>query len=511
MRLSLLAAALGTVAALAPAADAGDGRPNILFIFTDDHGVQSISAYGSQVNQTPNIDRLAAGGMRFDNCFVTNSICAPSRAVILTGKHSHLNGQTTNYQTFDGSQPTFPKLLQQAGYQTALIGKWHLKSEPTGFDYADVLVGQGPYYNPRMIRNGEQLRRTGYTTDILTELALAWLRTGRDADKPFLLMCQHKAPHRNWLPAERHLRLYDDREIPEPPTLFDDWSGRGRASTMQEMTLAQHMELEYDCKLRTPRELNAAQRAAWEAAYGPKNDAFRAANLSGRELVRWTYQRYAKDYLRCVAAVDEGVGRLLDYLDESGLADNTVVVYSSDNGWYLGEHGWYDKRWMYEESLRIPLIVRWPNRIAGGSASRALVQNLDFAPTFLELAKAPVPPDMQGRSLVPLLQGAQPDDWRKSVYYHYYENHGAHRVPRHYGVRTDRYKLIRFYQLSGADEWELYDLQKDPDEMLSVYADPRYARIVPELKAELERLRAKYKVTDEADRAYDELVAQQGD
>ncbi|MHC5010882.1 MAG: sulfatase family protein [Planctomycetota bacterium] len=478
------------------------GPPNILFLFTDDHGTQAIGAYGSRINDTPHIDRLADEGMRFDNCFVTNAICAPSRAVILTGKHSHVNGQTTNAHRFDGSQSTFPKLLQSAGYETAMIGKWHLKSDPTGFDHWEILVGQGPYYNPVMIRNGERAKRTGYTTDIITDLALTWLREERDEARPFLLMCQHKAPHRNWQPGPAHLHTYDDVEIPEPATLFDDWTGRGRAAREQEMTIERHLS-ENDLKLVPPRGLTEEQLAVWNAAYGPRNEAFRAASPEGDDLVRWKYQRYVKDYLRCIASVDDGIGRILAYLDEAGLADHTVVVYSSDQGWFLGEHGWYDKRWMYEESLRMPLIVRWPGRTAPGAVDDNLVQNLDFAPTILEIAGVSVPAEMQGRSLVPLLEGTPPAAWRDAVYYHYYERPGAHNVARHYGVRTHRHKLIHFYQL---DEWECYDLRTDPDELQSVYGDPDYAQVVQELKAELDRLRERYGVTGAADEAYDRLL-----
>jgi arylsulfatase A-like enzyme len=478
-------------------------RPNIVFIFTDDHGAQAISAYGSNRNVTPNIDRIAREGVRFDNCFVTNSICGPSRAVILTGKFNHLNGQTTNAHRFDGSQQTFPKLMQQGGYETAMIGKWHLKSDPTGFNYWDILIGQGPYYNPQMIRNGERVKRVGYTTDIITDLALDWLENGRDKDKPFILMCQHKAPHRNWQPGPAHINDFSDIDIPEPKTLFDDWSGRGTAASQQKMTVANHLS-EFDLKLTPPRNLTPEQLEVWNNAYEPKNKAFREANLTGDDLVRWKYQRYAKDYLRCIASVDDSVGRVLAYLDESGLADNTIVIYSSDQGWYLGEHGWYDKRWMYEESLRMPFIARWPGVIEPGTTNRDLAQNLDFAPTFLELADIEIPGDMQGASLVPLLKGQTPDDWRTSIYYHYYERPGSHNVARHYGVRTDRYKLICFYRL---DEWELYDLEKDPDEMTSVYSDPAYAAVVDELKVELDRLRAMYLESDEADIEYDRMTA----
>lgn len=485
---AVVAAVLCVLAASAHAQQAAR-RPNVIFVFTDDHASHAISAYGSKINQTPNIDRLAREGMLFRNCFVTNSICAPSRAVIQTGKHSHMNGVIDNRVEFDTSQPTFPKLLQKAGYQTAIIGKWHLKAEPTGFDYRKVLVGQGTYYNPRFRTPDGPVNLAGYTTDIITDLALEWLDKGRDKSKPFMLMYQHKAPHREWLPGPDHLTMYDDVKIPEPPTLFDDYSGRTSAAKWASMTIARHMN-DLDLKLVLPRYLNEEQRKRIQAAYGPQNEAFEKANLKGKDLVRWKYQRYIKDYLRAIASVDDNLGRVLDYLDKSGLAENTVVIYNSDQGFYLGDHGWFDKRWMYEESLRMPLVVRWPGVTKPGSENRDLVQNLDFAETFLDMAGVPVPDDMQGKSLVPLLKGQTPDDWRKSIYYQYYEFPGWHDVQRHYGVRTDRYKLVYYYLI---DEWELFDLEKDPHELKSVYDDPAYADTVTELKAELERLRKEYK------------------
>ena len=482
-------------------------RPNILFVFTDDHASHAISAYGSEINETPNIDRLAEEGMLFRNAFVTNSICAPSRAVILTGKHSHLNSVPTNRETFEATQQTFPKLLQQAGYQTAMIGKWHLKSEPTGFDHWTVLPGQGSYYNPEFRTADGEIKVTGYVTDIITDMALEWLQTDRDPDRPFMLMYQHKAPHREWAPGPDHLTLYDNVVMPEPPDLFDDYEGRTSAAKTQEMTISDHMRLGADLKVNLdPSEpgyeawkrlydrLKDEQRRAWDAAYGPKNDAFREADLQGEELVRWNYQRYVKDYLRTIASVDDNLGRVLDYLDDGGIADNTIVIYSSDQGFYLGDHGWYDKRWMYEESLRMPLIVRWPGVVEAGSENDDLVQNLDFAETFLDAAGVAIPADMQGHSLMPLLQGRTPEDWRESVYYHYYEYPEVHMVQRHYGVRTDRYKLIHYYLI---DEWELFDLEGDPNEMQSVYDDPEYADVRRELEAELERLRSQYDVPDE--------------
>ncbi|MEZ6115435.1 MAG: sulfatase [Pirellulaceae bacterium] len=483
----------GAVASTVVGAQADD-RPNILFIMSDDHGYQAISAYGSQVNQTPNIDRIAQQGMRFDRCFVTNSICGPSRAVILTGKYNHLNGFHRNGVKFDGSQPTVAKMLRSSGYQTAVVGKWHLGSDPTGFDYWHVLQGQGPYYNPAMKtgHHGEEskiVKHTGYTTDIITDLALAWLKEERKQDQPFFLVYQHKAPHRNWQPGPKYLNKYNDVIIPEPETLYDDYANRASPAASQAMTVKEHLTPN-DLKLTSPKNFTEQQLAAWNAAYGPKNQAFRDANLQGKELLQWKYQRYAKDYLRCIDSVDENVGRVLDYLDQTGLSENTIVFYTSDQGWYLGEHGWYDKRWMYEESFRTPLLVRWPGMVKPGSVSTDMVMNLDFAETFLDIAGVQIPDDMQGRSLVPVLEQDTPDDWRKSVYYHYYEFPGPHSVRRHYGVRTERYKLIYYYY---KDEWELFDLEKDPHELHSRYADPDYAETVDQLKVELQRLRQQYK------------------
>ncbi len=465
-------------------------RPNILFIMADDHGYQALSCYGSRLNRTPNLDRIASEGMRFDRCYVTNSICGPSRAVILTGKYSHLNGFRTNRDRFDGSQQTVAKLLRKAGYQTAMFGKWHLRSTPTGFDYYHILIGQGPYYNPTMLTPEGRVKHTGYTTEVITDELLKWFQNDRDPNKPFFVMYHHKAPHRNWQPGPKYLHHYDDVTLPEPATLFDDYEGRGTPAKTQRMMIARDLNPN-DLKLVPQRGLNAEQRKLWDAAYGPKNEAFKQSSLSGRELVRWKYQRFAKDYLRCIDAVDDNVGRVLDYLDQSGLAKNTVVFYTSDQGWYLGEHGWFDKRWMYEESFRTPLMIRWPGVIKPGSVNTDFAMNLDFAETFLEIAGVAVPSDMQGRSLVPLLKGRTPSNWRRSMYYHYYEYPGPHSVRRHYGVRTKRYKLIHFYE-PDVNEWEFYDLEKDPDELHSVYGDPEYAEAVAELKRELARLRKQY-------------------
>ena len=467
-------------------------RPNIIFIMTDDHASHALSCYGSKINKTPNLDRIAKEGMLFKNSFCTNSICAPCRAVILTGKYSHINGVIDNGKKFDGSQQTFPKLLQKVGYQTAMIGKWHLKTDPTGFDYWNVLPGQGTYYNPAMIEMGQRKKYTGYTTDIITDHCLKWLKD-RNPDKPFCLMYHHKAPHRAWEPGPKYLNMYDDVTIPEPDNLFDDYSNRGRAAKEQDMSIEKTMN-KRDLKLVPPGNLTPEQKKLWDAAYNPKNEAFEKANLQGKDLVRWKYQRYIKDYLRCIASVDDNVGRLLDYLDESGLARNTIVFYTADQGFYLGDHGWFDKRFMYEESLRMPLLVRYPKEIKPGSVNEDIILNLDFAPTFLDFAGVDKPPDMQGRSIRQILHRKRPKDWRKSMYYHYYEYPAVHSVKRHYGVRTDRYKLIHFY--NDIDEWELYDLRKDPREMKNVLDDPAYADTVKKLKVELQRLREKYKETD---------------
>ncbi len=511
---------LGTAAFTVPGCTAPEAKerkkPNILFIMTDDHAVQAVGCYGSRINKTPQIDRLAAGGVRFDLAFCTNAICAPSRAVLLTGKYSHLNGQVDNAVPFDGSQQTFTKLLKYAGYETALFGKWHLKSRPEGFDYHAILPGQGDYYNPVFIEMGVKKQRTGYVTDLITDQCLEWLKN-RKGDKPFCVLLHQKAPHRNWMPGPKHLDLYEGEEIPVPENYFDDYATRGDAARQQEMTVAHHAYPAYDLKLtpetpqseETPREqqdrrmweriygrLNEEQQALWEAAYGPRNERFRKAGLEGRELDLWKYQRYIKDYLRCIASVDDNIGRVLDYLDATGLAEDTLVVYTSDQGFFLGEHGWFDKRFMYEESLRMPLIIRYPREIRPGVNDRDLVLNLDFAPTFLDFAGVQIPGDLQGASLKEVLKGESPDGWRQAIYYHYYEYPGAHGVKRHYGVRTHRYKLIHFYY--DIDAWELYDLEKDPREMNNVYGDPEYAGVVQELKAELARLRRQYGDTNEA-------------
>ncbi len=485
------------------------GPPNIVFIFSDDHAYQALSAYGGRlaaVAPTPNIDRLAQEGMLFQHCYVTNSICAPSRAVIQTGKHSHLNGVRDNIDEFDGSQQTFPKLLGAAGYETALIGKWHLKSTPTGFNYFDILPGQGHYYNPEFINAEGKYTEAGYVTDIITDKAINWLDMQRDTTKPFMVMIQHKAPHREWSPGPDHLNTFADVDFPEPDNLLDNYEGRGTAAREQDMSIEKTMLLNYDLKMwqagdtampsfkNTYGRMDAEQRAAWDAAYDPVKAELAGAGLQGEALVRWKYQRYMHDYLASIRSVDDNVGRVLDYLDASGLAENTVVMYCSDQGFYLGEHGWFDKRFMYEESFKTPFLVRWPGTVQPGSVNRDLVSNLDFAQTFLDIAGVAQPDDMQGLSLKPVLTGNTPGDWRKSVYYHYYEFPGVHSVQRHEGVYDGRYKLMHFYQLG---EWELYDRETDPSEMRSVYDDPAYQTHVERLKAELTRLRAQYQVPEE--------------
>ena len=487
-------------------------RPNIVFIFSDDHAPHAIGAYNGwlkSVNPTPNIDKLAAQGMLFENSFCTNSICGPSRAVIQTGKHSHKNGFMNNGNSFDWNQQTFPKLLQKAGYTTAIYGKSHLKGKPQGFDDWKVLPGQGLYYNPDMITPKGRKRIDGHCTDIVTDLAIEWLQSGRESNKPFMLMVQHKAPHRNWMPAERHLHLYDDIDIPEPSTLFDKWHDNAPPARFQELEIDRHMHLNFDLFVdltkdfdgkslkgqfdrsawRNMQRMDARQLKVWHDAYGPKDEAFHKAKLQADDLVRWKYQRYAKNYLRCVKGVDESVGRLMQTLDSLKLADNTIVIYSSDQGFYIGDHGWYDKRWMYDESLKMPLIVKWPGVTKPGARDKHLVQNLDYAETFLEIAETDIPDDMQGLSLAPLLKGEQPAKWRESIYYHYYEYPSVHMVPRHFGVRTQKLKLMKFYEF---DEWEFYDLENDPDELTNQYNNPAYADQIAEMKVELERLRKHY-------------------
>ncbi|UVI29054.1 sulfatase family protein [Paenibacillus spongiae] len=453
-------------------------QPNILFIMSDDHASHAMSCYGSKINATPNIDRIATEGMRFDNCFCTNSICSPSRAAILTGKYNHLNGVKSINDHFDGRQMNYPKLLKEVGYQTAIVGKWHLghggDADPTGFDYWNVVPDQGEYHDPQFIEMGELKRVKGYATDLITDYSIDWMNK-RDRDKPFMLMCHHKAPHRPWQPAEKYKDLYADIDIPEPDTFYDDYSNRSQAAVEAKMRIDRDMNDKVDLK-GTPPE-----------------------GLSGLEAKKWRYQRYIKDYLRCIASIDESVGRLLDYLDAEGVAEDTIIIYTSDQGFFLGDHGWFDKRFMYEESLRMPFIVRYPRAIKPGSHTEAMTLNVDFPSTFLDYAGAAIPAEMQGRSLRTIFGGETPGDWRTSMYYRYWMHLDEHHnVYSHYGIRTHRYKLIYYYAealgTSGSvdenrpPEWELFDLERDPAEMNNVYADPGYAETIRELKQELRTL-----------------------
>lgn len=463
-----------------------NSRPNILFIMSDDHAAHAISAYGSKINQTPNIDRLAKEGLRFNHCFAVNAICAPSRASILTGKYSHLNGVTV-FNRFDGSQWTVAKELQQAGYHTGMIGKWHLQSDPTGFDYWNILVGQGLYHDPVFINMGERKKLTGYATDVITDLSLEFLKN-RPKDKPFFLMCHHKAPHRPWEPDAKHAHMYDGVDFPEPATFNDDYATRSDAAREATMRIDRDLTRN-DLKVKPPAGLSGKELQAWRGGTDTELEVTengKTRKLTGAALKKWKYQRYLQDYLGCIASVDDNVGRLLDYLDQTGLATNTIVIYTSDQGFFLGDHDWFDKRFMYEESIRMPFLVRYPPAIKPGSVSDAMVLNVDFAPTFLDFAGLSAPADVQGRSFKSVLSGNTPDDWRKIWYYRYYHYPADHRVQPHYGVRTDRHKLIYFNRIN---QWELFDLQTDPHEMKNLYSNPQNQQLVTELKSEMTRLR----------------------
>lgn len=457
-------------------------QPNIIFIMSDDHASHAMSCYGSAINETPNLDRIANGGMRFDNCFCTNSICAPSRASVLTGQYNHMNGVKTLGDQFDSRQTTVQRLLRENGYQTALVGKWHLghggNHDPADFDYWNVLPGQGDYHDPEMIEMGKHKQEKGYVTDIITDKSLDWLKN-RDNEKPFMLMYHHKAPHRPWEPDEKHAHMYEDVDIPEPYSFHDDYDGKAQATKEATMRIDRDL-LKRDVKADPPE------------------------GLSDKELKSWYYQRYIKDYLRCVASIDDNVGRMLDYLDEEGLTENTIVIYTSDQGFFLGDHGWYDKRFMYEESLRMPFVIRYPKVIKPGSVTKDFALNVDFAETFLDYAGIDIPDSMQGRSLRPILEDNTPDDWQTSMYYRYWEHLSKeHKVGAHYGVRTHEFKLIYYYgeALGAADavdeyrepEWELYDLEKDPYEMTNVYHDSSYEETIKNLKKELYRLKEEVK------------------
>lgn len=510
-------------AGLSACGDKGiEERPDIIFIMTDDHTAQAMSCYGGPLAETPNMDRLAAEGMRLDHCYATNALSGPSRACILTGRFSHENGFTDNASRFDGSQQTFPKLLQDNGYTTALIGKWHLISEPQGFDHWSILTGQeeqGDYYNPEFNENGAPVQEKGYVTDILTEKAVEFIdRT----EGPYCLMLHHKAPHRNWMPAPRHLGMYNDVTFPEPESLFDDYQGRGTAARSQEMSIASCLKEDWDLKLLTREEiLEGGNRLydvytrmpeevqhKWDSVYAGRIAEYRSERLKGRELVSWKYQQYIRDYLATVRSVDESIGTLLKHLEETGRLDNTIIVYTSDQGFFLGEHGWFDKRFMYEECLRMPFVIRYPKAIKAGTTSDAICMNIDFGPTFLDFAGAEIPSDMQGRSLRPVLEneGTAPQDWREAAYYHYYEYPAEHSVRRHYGIRTSDCKLIHFY--NDIDEWEMYDMNADPHEMRNVYDDPAYAQKREEMHRILQQVQQEYGDTDPCEK---ERVLYKGD
>jgi arylsulfatase A-like enzyme len=479
---------------LSVAAENKPVRPNILYIMADDHSANAISAYGSKVNQTPQIDRLAHEGMRLDRCFCVNSICTPSRATILTGKYSHMNGVPV-FNRFDGSQPTVAKYLQAAGYHTGMIGKWHLGSNPTGFDEWSIFAGQGSYFNPVILEPSGSRVIKGYATDIVTDMAIDFLKN-RPKDQPFFLMCHHKAPHRNWLPDEKHQLQFKDKIIPEASTLYDDYATRSDAIRECEQKVFQDLKRS-DLKLKPPTGLKGQALRQWLNTKPTSVEIEvngHKQTLTGDALNKWKYQRYMQDYLACVQAVDDNVGRLLDWLDQNGLATNTVVIYTSDQGFFLGDHGLFDKRFMYEESLQMPFLVRWPGVIKAGTTQKALAINPDFAPTFMEMAGLPTPADMQGHSIVPLLKGEQPSNWRSSFYYRYYHDPGDHNTRAHYGVRTATHKLIYFWK---KDQWELYDLVRDPQELHNLYNDPIQKDLVASLKTELYRLKKEVKDDDQ--------------
>lgn len=468
-------------------------RPNIIVILTDDHAVQSIGAYGSKYGATPNLDKLAKQGAIYNRAFVANSICGPSRAILLTGKYSHVNGFKDNHDRFDASQDIFPKRLKESGFQTAWVGKWHLLSYPQGFDYWNILPGQGQYYNPSFISmKGDTSRVEGYCTDVTTDIALNWINK-RDQSKPFFIVVGEKAPHRTWMPDIQDLGKYDDVVFPLPKNFYDNYNNRV-AAAMQDMSIEKTMKIGYDLKMKSDPDnlasaflsrMNPEQRQKWNAYYDKIEDDFLAKKLSGRELTEWKFQRYMKDYYSTTLSLDRNIGKIMAYLEEKDLSRNTIVVYTSDQGFYMGEHGWFDKRFMYEESMRTPLIIRYPGVIKPGTVSNQMISNVDFAPTFLEAAGVAIPKEIQGKSIIPLLKDPRAVT-RTSVYYHFYEYPGEHSVLKHFGIRTSRYKLIRFYDHKNF--WELYDLQSDPTEMNNLYGQKKYTAITADLKKQLKQL-----------------------
>lgn len=482
-------------------------QPNIVYIMTDDHTEQMMSCYGHSPIETPNLDRIANEGVLFSQSFVANSLSGPSRACLLTGKHSHKNGFTNNeHGVFDGSQQTLPKLMQKAGYQTALVGKWHLVSKPTGFDYYDILLGQGEYYNPTFLHaDGTKSTEKGYCTNVITDKAINWM-DHRDKNQPFILFVHHKACHRDWLPELKYIREYEDKTFDIPANFYDDYKGRV-AAQQQEMSIASShdMDIVYDNKVYSEGDktrlsstylyyvnrLDPEDRSKYWQFYDSITNDFKSKHLEGKALAEWKFQRYMRDYAKVTKTLDDNVGRLLDYLRDNNLLDNTIIVYASDQGFYMGEHGWFDKRFMYEESMRTPLVMRLPKGYNRKGVISQMVQNIDYAPTFLEMAGLPIPDDIQGESLVPLLRdNKKVKDWRKALYYHFYEYPAEHAVKRHYGIRTERYKLIHFY--NNIDAWELYDLKKDPHEMTNLYDNPKYAKVQKKLHQQLKELQKQY-------------------
>ena len=472
-------------------------QPNIIFIMSDDHASHAISAYGGiykDVSPTPNIDRLANEGLLMTNTFCTNSICGPSRATILTGKYSHQNGFYKNVggDPFNGNQTTFPKELQKNGYTTAVVGKWHLWSEPTGFDYYKYHVlneEQGSYWDPVYNENGEKVQEKGYATNLTGEFALDWLENKRDKTKPFMLMFQFKAPHRPWYPDEKYKTLFDGVTMPYPETFNDAYNTRELTAGKAMMTVEHHLTNK-DLKITRPEGLTEEQYKKW-LRLGDKGEPVSPSDtLSGEALKQWKYQKYIKDYLACIRSVDDNVGRLLDYLDANGLTENTIVIYTADQGFYLGDHGWYDKRFMYEQSLRMPFLIRYPKKIESGKKNEDILLNIDFAPTILEMAGINPPKEMQGKSFAPHIMGKKQKHCRDAMYYHYYEYPKWHNVQPHYGIRTDRYKLIHYYY--DIDVWELYDLKEDPNELTNLYSFADKKGLVKKLKRELYKLQKEY-------------------
>lgn len=507
-------------------ANRSDKPLNIIHIMTDDHSYQALSAYGHAIGKlapTPNLDRLANRGMLFRKAFVENSLSTPSRACLMTGLYSHQNGQRRLGKGIDTTKVFFSEILKEHGYQTGVVGKWHMQCEPKGFDYYHILWDQGDYYNPEFRSresNGKYIKEEGYATKLTTDHAIEFLEE-RDRNRPFCLLVHHKAPHRNWMPETKYMDLYEDVDFPYPDTFNDNYATRGEAARNQQMRIDRDMTMVYDLKVDELKDdemyknewniggwdaslerMTKEQRDAWIASYKPRNEKFIKAGLKGEDLVKWKYQRYIKDYVRCVKTIDDEVGRLIDYLEKNGLMENTVIVYTSDQGFYMGEHGWFDKRFMYEESFRTPLIIYHPKASKQGGECRELVQNIDYAPTYLDIAGIEKPDFMVGRSLVPLLDGERPDDWREYLYYHYYDYPAIHMVRRHDGVRDSRYKLIHFYGKDDKDSDksidinELYDLQNDPNELNNLYGNPEYAEIESRLQANLDKFRKEQKVDE---------------